>query len=104
MNVVPYWIDYNPNDDVLTINGHKIARQLLEQITTSPCGVSYRVIERKDGVVTIAYDRNEIEAAAADMLAALQEIIERNEIQHWFNLDQARAAVAKAIGAKETAA
>lgn len=37
-------------------------------------------------------------AAAPDLLAALQEIIERNEIQHWFNLDQARAAVAKATG------
>ncbi len=35
-------------------------------------------------------------AAAPDLLAALQEIIARNEIQHWFNLDQARAAVAKA--------
>lgn len=38
----------------------------------------------------------QIERAAPDMLAALQEIIARNEIQHWFNLDQARAAVAKA--------
>lgn len=34
--------------------------------------------------------------AFADMLAALKEIIARNEIQHWFNLDQARAAVSKA--------
>lgn len=35
-------------------------------------------------------------AAFADMPAALKEIIARNEIQHWFNLDQARAAVSKA--------
>lgn len=38
-------------------------------------------------------------AAAPEMLAALQEIIARNEIQHWFNLDLARAAVAKATEA-----
>lgn len=37
-------------------------------------------------------------AAAPDMLAALQEIVARNEIQHWFNLDQARAAIARATG------
>ncbi len=35
-------------------------------------------------------------AAAPDLLAALEEIVARNEIQHWFNLDQARAAIAKA--------
>jgi len=35
-------------------------------------------------------------AAAPDMLAALQDIVKRNEIQHWFNLDLARAAIAKA--------
>src|SRR5262245_38241740 len=38
-------------------------------------------------------------AAAPDMLAALQDIVKRNEIQHWFNLDLARAAIAKALGA-----
>ena len=37
-------------------------------------------------------------AAAPTMLKALEEIVQRNEIQHWFNLDQARAAVAKAKG------
>ena len=46
------------------------------------------------------YEGNEADyrlvAAAPELLAALEEIIARNEIQHWFNLDQARAAVAKA--------
>jgi hypothetical protein len=42
-------------------------------------------------------------AAAPDMLAALQDIIKRNEIQHWFNLDLARAAVSKATGGNDTA-
>jgi hypothetical protein len=32
-------------------------------------------------------------AAAPAMLEALEEIVQRNEIQHWFNLDQARAAL-----------
>lgn len=36
----------------------------------------------------------ERKAQAAERLAeALEEIIGRNEIQHWFNLDQARAAL-----------
>jgi hypothetical protein len=37
-------------------------------------------------------------AAAPDLLDALLEIVARNEIQNWFNLDQARAAIAKAKG------
>ncbi len=36
-------------------------------------------------------------AAAPELLAALREIVARNEIQHWFNLDQARAAISKAV-------
>ena len=35
-------------------------------------------------------------AAAPELLAALVEIVSRNEVQSWFNLDQARAAIAKA--------
>ena len=42
-------------------------------------------------------------AAAPDLLAALEDIIARNEIQHWFNLDQARAAVTKAQGTRAEA-
>lgn len=41
-------------------------------------------------------------AAGPELLAALEEIIARNEIQHWFNLDQARAAVAKAKQLSDT--
>jgi len=37
-------------------------------------------------------------AAAPELLEALREIVSRNEIQHWFNLDQAKAAIAKAEG------
>lgn len=36
-------------------------------------------------------------AAAPDLLEALQDIVARNEIQNWFNLDKARAAIAKAL-------
>lgn len=36
-------------------------------------------------------------AAAPEMLAALQDIVKRNEIQNWFNTDKARAAIAKAL-------
>lgn len=37
-------------------------------------------------------------AAAPEMLEALEEIVKRNEIQNWFNLDLARTAIAKAKG------
>ena len=33
-------------------------------------------------------------AAAPALLAALEDIVSRNEIQSWFNLDKARAAIA----------
>ena len=35
--------------------------------------------------------KNSVDAA---LLAALCDIVKRNEIQHWFNLDQAKAAIA----------
>lgn len=35
-------------------------------------------------------------AAAPEMLAALLDIVQRNEIQHWFDVSQAKAAIAKA--------
>jgi len=35
-------------------------------------------------------------AAAPDLLAALQDIVQRNEIQHWFDVSKAKAAIAKA--------
>lgn len=37
-------------------------------------------------------------AAAPEMLDALLDIVRRNEIQNWFNVDKARAAIAKATG------
>ncbi len=37
-------------------------------------------------------------AAAPDLLEALLDVVARNEIQNWFNLDKARAAIKKAVG------
>lgn len=34
--------------------------------------------------------------ANQEMLEALKEIVARNEIQHWFNLDQAKQAIERA--------
>lgn len=39
-------------------------------------------------------------AAAPELLAALEDIVKRNEIQNWFNLDQAKQAIAKARNIK----
>jgi len=40
-------------------------------------------------------------AAAPDLLAALEDIVKRNEIQNWFNLNQANQAIAKARSIKD---
>jgi hypothetical protein len=46
-------------------------------------------------------DARALSASNAQMLEALKDIVKRNEIQHWFNLDLARAAIAKAEGIKK---
>jgi hypothetical protein len=55
-------------------------------------------VKTDDGWITSRDGNARLIAAAPDMLAALQDIVRRNEIQHWFNLDLARAAIAKATG------
>ena len=50
----------------------------------------------KPGVLVVAELSSNLIGAASDLLAALEDIVQRNEIQHWFNLDQARAAIARA--------
>lgn len=63
------------------------------------CELDLLSIRPADGVKLAqeGYDASLI-AAAPEMLEALEDIIQRNEIQHWFNVDKARAAVAKAKG------
>lgn len=46
------------------------------------------------------FDNCRLFLASPELLEALEDIVARNEIQHWFNLDKARAAIAKARGGK----
>lgn len=64
-------ISFDRDADVLTVNGYKIAIALLTALTASPCGVNFRIIERKDGVITVTQDRDPVAVAARDMLALL---------------------------------
>jgi len=75
-------ISYSTEHDILTVNGHKISREFLEQITTSPPGIRFRIVERSpDSVITISQERSKLEAAAQDMLEALTNIILNSRIQ-----------------------
>lgn len=79
MGEMPDWLQWDEAQKVLTVDGFRISRELLTQITTSPCGVRYRIISRDDGTITVGYERDPIEAAAQEMLAALRECLPRFE-------------------------
>lgn len=65
-------ISYDEMTRVVTIDGYKFSREVFSFITTTPPGIRIRIIERKDGVVTISQERDPLEAAAPAMLAALK--------------------------------
>jgi hypothetical protein len=65
-------LSYDAASDVVTIDGFKFSRAFFSQITASPCGVRYRIISRNDGVITVGVERDPLEAAASNMLAALR--------------------------------
>lgn len=69
----PDWFSYDPVGDIITIDGYQFTRSLFSQFTTSPIGVRFRVISR-DGKITVSTERDPLEAAAPDMLAALKAI------------------------------
>lgn len=47
------------------------------------------------GVVKLAKEHRSLLDRLARYRAALEDIVQRNEIQHWFNLDKARAALSE---------
>lgn len=72
------WLSFDPISNVLTIDGFRISGEFLRQLTTSPCGIRFKVISR-DGVITIGTERDPLEAAAPDLLAELKNIVPRFE-------------------------
>lgn len=52
-NTVPDWISYDPNTDVLTIHGVRYAQGVFAGLGLGPTGRLLKIIERKDGVVTL---------------------------------------------------
>jgi hypothetical protein len=61
----------------------------------------YYITDGEGYVINVDFDNPataQLLAAAPEMLAALEDIAARNEIQHWFNLDKARAAIKQAKG------
>lgn len=68
----PIELSHDPATDVVTIDGYKFSGDLLRQMTASPLGVRFRIIERKDGCITVGTERDPVEATASDMLEALE--------------------------------
>jgi hypothetical protein len=65
------WVKYDPESDVVTVYDIRYSRELLRHIACSPPGVTFKIVQRRDGVVTISQERSPLEAAAPYMLAAL---------------------------------
>lgn len=65
-------INYNAATEEVTIDGFRFSREFFSHITASPCGITFRIIERNDGLITITQDRDPLAVAAPDMLTALQ--------------------------------
>lgn len=97
---MPDWLSYDPVSEILTIDGIRFHRDLFRHVSASPCGISSRIIERKDGVVTITRDEDRLAVAAPDILAALKAMLDCYG-DHKDDLcskarDEARAAITKA--------
>lgn len=74
---LPLSVSYDAANDILTVDGFKFAGELLRTFTVTPCGTMFRIVERKDGVITVSLERDPIAAAASDMLAALKAAVKR---------------------------
>ena len=108
MSEAPDWFSYDHVTDVVTIDGFRFSRALLSQFTTSPIGVRFRVLSRKDGVVTVTTERDPLEAAAPEMLAAARHLLDCALAWHdshgttpdeWSAIKKTQAAIAKAEAA-----
>lgn len=107
-------VSYDGMNDVLTFDGFRFSGGLMRTITETPCGVMFRVVNRKDGVVTFSEEIDPIARAAPDMLKALRDLLDCLDLAekhddlplpfaghgHDF-IDKARAAIANAVGDRE---
>jgi hypothetical protein len=76
---LPLSISYDAANDILTVDGFKFAGELMRMFTITPCGTMFRIIERKDGTVTISTERDPLAAAAPDLLAAAKKLEQAEE-------------------------
>jgi hypothetical protein len=92
-------ISYDPDGRIVTIDGFRFTRELFSTITVSPPGIRFRIVSRENGVIALSQERDPLEIAAPDMLAALHAAL------NWFTppndsgpfpLKQIAAAIAKA--------
>lgn len=84
-------VAYDAVSDILTIDGFIISGEFLRTLTATPCGTMFRIIERKDGVVTISSERDPLAAAAPDMLTMLRKTTDE-AAEHLKNIVDAKAA------------
>lgn len=76
---LPLSVSYNAVNDILTIDGFKFAGELMRTFTATPCGTIFRIIERKDGLITVSLERDPLAAAAPDLLAAAKKLEQAEE-------------------------
>lgn len=69
------WLKYDPDSNVITIDGYHFDRELFRFFTTTAPGKRIRILERKGGVLTLSEERSSLEAAAPDLLDALKAIM-----------------------------
>ena len=49
-------VAFDPITNVVTIDGYRFARDYFHHMTASPLGVSFRIVSRADGVLTVETD------------------------------------------------
>lgn len=73
-------VAYDRGDDVLTFDGYKFHGELLRQFTETPCGRMFRVVERRDHVITVSQQEHPLASTAPELLAALKTAV--GHIEH----------------------
>jgi hypothetical protein len=67
------WLQYD--ERTLTIDGFKFSRELFRYLTASPCGISFRIVNRDNDVITISQEIDPVASAAPALLIAAKEVM-----------------------------
>jgi hypothetical protein len=94
----PDWFEFNPVNGLVQIFGVRYSLDLLRTLGVQSAGYTFKLLESDNGVVVISQERNAIEAAAPDMLIALQNLVALFEGTELKEVVQALDIIAKVTG------